>query len=257
MSIGSYYNYPPALGRVDPGIDVSHWGAPYQGMLGLGGYAGLGTLYATAGLGTWTPGPGQTPADDPRMVNQFAKVRQTYRVRSVPSDKAGDAATAIMNAARTAFAPNRVRLASGDGYGNGWGPGGRVGVDVTLAAATRLGELKAAGKGLQNRNVISGVSPGATLIDARTGVDASQITAAPGVPAPPPGTPADADAPAPTTSPTEEGNFLTRKVGGVPVWAIGGLGLVAVGGLAFALTRKKKPAAVAKNRRRRRRRRRR
>jgi len=34
--IGSYYQ----LGRVGPGIDVSHYGAPYQGMLGLGGYYG-------------------------------------------------------------------------------------------------------------------------------------------------------------------------------------------------------------------------
>ena len=44
----------------------------------------------------------------------------------------------------------------------------------------------------------------------------------------------------------EEENFFTRKVGGVPVWAIGA-GVLALGtGLVFVATRKK-PASVAKN----------
>lgn len=240
MGFGSYYETSGQLGRIDPGIDVSHYGAPYQGMLGLGAF------YANAGLG-WAPGPGQTPADDPRMVRQFGKVRQTYRVRSVPSDKAADAAAAILRAARTTFAGSNVSKASGAGFSNGWGPGGRVGVDITVPVATRLGELKAKGKGIQNRNVISEVSPGATLIDASTGVAGRDIVAAPDAPAPAPDAPVD---PGGAPVPPPEG-FLTQRVAGVPMWAIGSLSLVAVGGIIFAVTRKKK--AVAANRRRRRR----
>jgi hypothetical protein len=227
----SYYT--SGLGVVDPGIDVSHYGAPYQGMLGLG---------------AWSPAPGQTPADDPRIVKQFANVRVTYKVRNVPPDKTADAATAMLTAARTAFAPNRVRKASGSGFGNGWGPGGRVGVDIIVRHDTRYGELRQKSKSLQNRNVVSGVSPGAQLLDARSYVKPGMLMDSGGAAAPGP-IPDD-----PVLAPeVESGPLLTRKVAGVPVWALGGLGLAAIGGLAFMATRKK---PVAANRRRRRRRRR-
>jgi hypothetical protein len=239
--VGSYYETSGQLGAVGPGIDLSHYGAPYQGMLGLGGCVGC------AGLG-WVPGAGQSPADDPRIVKQFAKVRQTFRVRGI-AGKTAETATAILNAASAAFPGHRVRKASGDGYGAGWGPGGRVGVDIIIAAPTRLGELKMKGRSLQTRNVISRVNPGAALQDARTGVDASQLQETPGVAPAFPGTPADFDAPAPVSEPSE-GSFLTRRVGGLPVWAVGGLGVAALVGIGFAVTRKK---PVAKNRRRRRR----
>jgi hypothetical protein len=245
LGIGSYYETQGQLGRIDPGIDVSHYGAPYQGMLGLG----MGTLYAAAGLG-WTPGAGQTPADDPRMVRQYGKVRQTYRVRNI-GGKSAETATAILEAARTTYAGLQVRKASGNDFSNGWGPGGRVGVDITVPVATRLGELKQKGQSLFLRNVISGVNPGAALYDAKTGVSASDIQTAPGEPAAP-DTPVDPSAPTPP--PGNGGNFLTQTFGGVPVWAIGSLAVVGVGGIIFAMTRKKK---VAANRRRRARRRRR
>jgi hypothetical protein len=208
---------------------------------------GLGTLYATAGLG-WTPGPGQTPADDPRMVREFGKVRQTYKVRNIPSAKAADAASAIFAAGRRDFAGNTVRKASGNGYSNGWGPGGRVGFDVIFAQPTRLGEIKSKGKAIERGNPVASLASDASLYDAQTGVSAADLLTPPGAP---PET-ADPTPGAPVPPPEPEGNFLTQTVGGVPVWAIGGLGIVAVGGLIFALTRKKAPTP---NRRRRRRRR--
>ena len=50
-------------------------------------------------------------------------------------------------------------------------------------------------------------------------------------------------------SAAEEENFFTRKVGGVPVWAIGAGVLTLGAGLVFVATRKK-PAAIQANRRR-------
>jgi len=57
---GAYYNEGMlGLGR---GYDLSHAGAPYQGMLGIGEYvdqpmSGLGTMYAAAGIGEYVDQP--------------------------------------------------------------------------------------------------------------------------------------------------------------------------------------------------------
>jgi hypothetical protein len=57
---GAYYNEGMlGLGR---GYDLSHAGAPYQGMLGIGEYvdqpmSGLGTMYAAAGIGEYVNQP--------------------------------------------------------------------------------------------------------------------------------------------------------------------------------------------------------
>ena len=51
-------------------------------------------------------------------------------------------------------------------------------------------------------------------------------------------------------SAAEEENFFTRKVGGVPVWAIGAGVLTLGAGLVLVATMRKKPAAIQANRRR-------
>jgi hypothetical protein len=247
------YSATAGLGAVGPGIDISHYGAPYKGMLGLGGYAGgvgeyvsqplggLGMLYRYgAGMG-WTPGPGQSPADDPRMVKQFTIVKAYYRVRGLSGDRnAARAGSVILAKARALYSGNTVRKLSGSGA-TGWVSGGRTGFEVILANPMRAGEIKRKNfqAGQQAGHEIGG---GVAFYDASTSIPASGFEAAP------------------SASPSEEaaaanGNFLTQRVAGLPVWAIGVIGLTVVGGLGYMALKPKK-AAVAANRRRRRRRRR-
>lgn len=225
--LGAAIRGPFGFGAVDPGIDVSHYGAPYQGMLGLG-----------AALGQ---------AGDNRWLKRFAKVRQTYKVSSISGQSAA-VATTIERVAQREFAGMTVRKASGGGYGSGWGPGGRVGVDIIIPRDMPLIDIKRKGKALQLQNVISGVSSGAKMSDARTSFAAGDVIESPVV-----GEEAEAGVMPIPTGVAEDDGFFGKKVGGVPVWAIGGLGVLAVAGLAVAM-RKKKPKPVSANRRRRRRR---
>ena len=126
---------------VGPGIDISHYGAPYAQMLGLGDSGdGLGMLYRYgAGLG-WTPGPGQTPADDPRILSCFGKFRQTYKTSGpsgwgTPANSTA-AANALLRAAQKQFPGQTVRKAGG---GSGWLAGGKIGFEVVLATLMRWG----------------------------------------------------------------------------------------------------------------------
>ncbi|RLB43806.1 MAG: hypothetical protein DRH30_02600 [Deltaproteobacteria bacterium] len=235
--------------KIGPGIDISHYGAPYAQMLGLGNSGdGLGMLYRYgAGLG-WAPGAGETPADDPRIASQFAKIKVSFKVRNLSSGKSLDAANAIYRAARAAFAGDTVKKIGT----NGWAGDGRVGVIVTLARDTRYGEIRAKGKGIETLNPIKAVSNGGSLYDARTQKLSGSLV-----------TPAQIEAdPAALTIDTgpeaeesvDEGGFFAAKVGFFPVWLLGLLGVGLTGGAVYAMTRKKKPAAspVTANRRRRR-----
>ena len=227
-----------AMGRVDPGIDVSHYGAPYQGMLGLGiGCVGFG---CPGGMGAWTG----TPSEDPRMVKRHTIVRATWRPRGLASGASAEAAQRIHYQGRQAFPGSTVRKIGS----TGWIGGGRVGYEVILAQSTRAGEIKQ--KNFQaGQRAARGMEGGSvTFAEGRTAIPANGFAeAAPDTPPVPEETPT-----APPGGETEGGgSFLTDTVGGVPVWAIGGLGIAALGGIIFAVTRKKK---VAANRRRRRRR---
>ena len=251
----SYYDEPGApqeysatagFGRVDPGIDISHYGAPYRGMLGLGN-VGMLYRYGTA-MGQWSPGPGQKPSDDPRMVKRFTTVRATYRVRGLGGDRtAARAASAILAKGRAEFPGNTVRKIGT----TGWSRGGKVGYEVILASDTRAGEIKA--KNFRaGRKASTHMGGGVEFYDASTAIPANAYLDAP------PEAPPIAEE-EPSASPEEEaGGFFSQKIGGLPVWAVGVLGLVVVGGVGYAVMRpKKKAAPVAANRRRRRRRRRR
>jgi len=255
--LGAYYDLPGApqeyyatagMGRVDPGIDISHYGAPYQGMLGLGTYVEMpgyrGAEYATAGMGlgqSWSPGPGQTPADDPRMVKQYATVKGDYQARNIGSGLTTRAADEVVNEAKRQFAGMTVSKIGT----TGWTKQGRVGFEVILRTPMRAGDIK---RKVAAIGSLAGprVGTNTQLIGALTYITPSDFVEAvlePGAP----------DVAVPESA-GEGGGFFSAKVGGVPAWALGALGLVAVGGLVFAVTRKK-PAAVAANRRRRRRRR--
>lgn len=200
------------------GVDISHYGAPYQGMLGLG-------------QATWSPGPGQTPADDPRMVKKFAVVRSVYRVRNVPSDKAGRLADLLLSRARTLFQGSTVRKIGT----TGWMNDGRVGFEVILAAATRAGEIKL--RNATARDVASQLGGGAELYDAQTIISPTDYMPLEDTMLPP------GEQPVATMESTE-----TRTIGGLPIWAAAGIGVAALGALAFVMTRKK---PVTSNRRKR------
>lgn len=204
------------------GVDVSHYGAPYQGMLGLNGL----------GQTTWSPGPGQSPADDPRMVKKYAVIRSVYRVRNVPSDKAGRLADLLLSRARALFPGNTVRKIGT----TGWMNDGRVGYEVHLAAATRAGEIKQ--RNATARDVAAQLGGGAELYDAQTIISASDYMPLEDTMLPP----SEQPVATPETS---------SMVGGLPVWAVAGIGVAAIGAIAFVALRKK---PVTANRRRSRRR---
>jgi dienelactone hydrolase len=244
-------SYRKAMGAVGPGIDISHYGAPYAQMLGLGSSGdGLGMLFRYgAGMG-WTPGPGQTPGDDPRILSQYGKFQQTYKTSGPSgwgtSSNTQAAAAALLRAAQKQFPGQTVRKLGS----TGWASGGRIGFEVILASPMRWGAIKAKGKLIESANPLAAVHDGLRLTDAMTQKLSGTLTT--------PEAAADPTAPAPPSGPEaaessgEEG-LLTTKVAGLPVWAIGIMGFGIVGGIAYlALRKKPKPKAVAANRRRRR-----
>lgn len=207
------------------GVDVSHYGAPYQGMLGVDGL----------GQTTWTPGPGQTPADDPRMVKKFAVVRSLYRVRNVPSAQARRLADLLLSRARNLYPGNTVRKVGT----TGWTNDGRVGFEVSLANATRAGEIKQ--RNATARDVAAQLGGGAELYDAQTFISPSDYMPLEDTMLAPSEQPVSTDQPS-----------STGMVGGLPIWAVAGIGVAAIGAIAFVALRKK---PVTANRRRRSRRR--
>jgi hypothetical protein len=226
-------------GTVDPGIDISHYGAPYKQMLGLDGLGDM--LYRYRGMGAWTG----APADDPRMVKRFTVVRATWRAEGLPSGGAAEAASRLHYQGRTLFAGNTVRKIGG----TGWIAGGRVGYEVILANSTRAGEIKRKNHEAGVR-AARGMGGSVRFVDGRTGIPASGFTASA------PGTPAVEES-APTSLPgTETPSLMMQRAAGLPMWGWGVLGVGVLGAVAVALTAgPKKRAAVAANRRRRRRRR--
>lgn len=253
----SYYE---TLNGVGPGIDISHYGAPYKGMLGvpsLGAYteqpgfdyesatAGVGMLYRyQAGMGAepWTG----KPSDDPRMVKRFTTIRSTYRVRNLGGDRtASKAADAIVAKARRLFSGNTVRKIGS----TGWTSGGKVGFEVILAQDTRAGEIKR--KNFQaGQQAAAQMGGNVQFYDAATSIPSNAFQDAP---ASAPSTPETAPSATASEEASGEG-FLTRKVAGLPVWALALIGLGVVGG-GVVLISKRKTKAPTPNRRRRRRRR--
>lgn len=260
---------PGGTAGLGTGIDISHYGAPYKGMLGVGDSGdGLGSYveqpgfdyeYATAGMGEMlyrygaalgvAPWTGK-PSEDPRMVKKFTKIVSTYRVRNLGSEgnTASKAADTILSEARRAFSGNTVRKLGGSGWGSG-ALQGKVGYEVILAQPMRAGEIKQknfqAGKKAQSR------MSGTTWYDATTQIPSNAFVDAP--PETPP-TPEET----PSTTPQQdaaETPFYSKKVAGLPVWALGLMGTGLVVGVGYMVTRQKSPA-VTPNRRRRRRRRR-
>ncbi len=259
--IGSYYE---TLEGIGPGIDISHYGAPYKQMLGvpaLGSYTeqpGEHFRSATAGLGhgmlyRYQANLGQTPwtgapADDPRMVRQFTTVRSTYRVRNLGGDRtAARAAEAVLAKARALFSGNTVRKIGT----TGWTNDGKVGYEVILATNTRAGEIKR--KNFQaGQQAAAEMGGNVSFYDAATAIPGNSFVDAPPTAPPTPEM-------APSSTPAQElaaqnGNFLTQRVAGLPVWALGLIGVGVVGGVVVLATRKKKAPAPTPNKRRRRRR---
>jgi hypothetical protein len=220
-------NYYAAAG-LGYGVDVSHYGAPYQGMLGVDGL----------GQSTWTPGPGQTPADDPRMVKKYAVVKSLYRVRNVSSANASRLADLLVSRARALYPGNTVKKVGT----TGWTRDGRVGFEVSLANATRAGEIKQRNAGA--RNVAAQIGGGAELYDAQTYISPSDYMPLQDTMLPP--------GEQPVASPQETPSAPAR-LGGLPIWAVAGIGVAALGAVAFVALRKK-PVAANRTRRRSRRR---
>lgn len=220
--------YIPYPQHVDPGIDVSHYGAPYQGMFGLG-------------ADDWTPGPGQRPADDPRMVKKFAEITVTYRPSNIPSAKAQAASDTLLAKARTAFSGMTVRHIGT----TGWTNDGRVGFTIILPRDTRAGEIK--GKVFQlGQDVGPRIGTGTALVDSRVVIPGRMFVTASA-----PQAEDAASEPLMVPMPTaDEGSFLTKRVAGLPVWAVGIIGLGILGGGGYMLLRKK-PVSANKRRRRR------
>ena len=240
MSYTNRYQRAGMARPVDPGIDVSHYGAPYQGMLGLG-----------LGNETWSGSP---PSADPRMLKQYSKAVLSYAVTNVPSGDAGP--NALQAAARSAFPGQTVRKAWGNGWGSG-GNNGRLGVEITFATATRLGEVKAKSNAMQGALTGAGLT-GARLSQAKTHFNNGDLMTAEeraahggGVPVPP----SDGLIPPVTGEPSGSTDFFTRRMAGLPVWGWMGLGVgaIAMVGVAVAVGGKgaPAPAAVTANRRRR------
>lgn len=247
----SYYDMPGAapeyyaaagMGRVGPGIDISHYGAPYAQMLGLGE---TGMLYRYgAGMGQYS-GP---PSDDPRMVKRYTVVRSTYDVRGLGGNNtAARAANVVLSKARQFFSGNTVRKIGS----TGWIAGGRVGYEVILANETRAGEIKEKNFKV-GQTAASAMGGNVRFADARTAIPANAF-----VEAPPEAPAISEEAPSATAAEEEaaaNGGFFSKKVGGVPVWAVGGVGILLLGGVFWYATRP--PARrVSANRRRRKRRR--
>lgn len=261
---GSYYQSGPGIGAVGPGIDISHYGAPYKGMFGvpsLGAYTerpGFDYEYATAGLGRgmlyrygaalgiepWTG----KPSEDPRMVKRFTRVRSTYQVRNVPSDKAAEAAQRIKYQGTQLFRGHTVSKIGS----TGWTGDGRVGYEVVLAQPMRAGEIKQ--KNFQaGVRAGRGMGGGAQFLNGRTHIPSNAfVDAAPSAPS----TPETAPSSLPGEALSTQGNVLTQRVAGLPVWALGLIGIGVVGGVAVIATRGRKKRAPVANRHRRRRRRR-
>lgn len=222
---------------VGPGIDISHYGAPYKQMLGLGCMGGGcgDMLYRYQGMGAWTG----TPSEDPRMVKRFTVVRATWNVRGLPSGGAPEAAQRIHHQGRQKFPGNTVRKIGSVG----WISGGRVGYEVVLADSMRAGEIKLknfqAGKAAER-----GMGGSVRFTNGRTIIPANGFTeSAPDAPA----TPEDA----PSAPPGAEAGLIA----GLPLWGwgaigAGALGLVAV--VALGGGKKRRSPAPTPNRRRRR-----
>lgn len=253
-----------SMGRVDPGIDISHYGAPYRGMFGLDGVgryvdrpgfhaeyatAGLGMLYryrGMRGLGSWTG----KPSEDPRMVKRFTTIKATWRAQNLPSGGAAEAAQRLYYQGTQLFRGNTVRKIGG----TGWIAGGRVGYEVILANSMRAGEIKS--KNFQaGQRAQSGMGGNVRFTDPRTSIPANGFTeSGTDAPATPEETPS-----ATLSEQTAAQSPFTRQVAGLPAWAWGAIGIGAIGVVAtVALSGKPRRAApaVTPNRRRRRRRRR-
>jgi len=191
------------------------------------------TARSLHGLGDNVPYTG--PAnDDPRIVRQYGRVKARFTPRNVTALLAPNVPGMLTAAARARFPRDNVT-------GAGWFSGGVVGFDVIVANETRLGDLRR-----QMGNVGMEVGPrigqGTELVNARVQWDWNDIKGAPGTPAP---------AETETTVATGPGEasandgFFGKKVGGVPVWALGLVGLVLVGGVGVAVLRKKPRSATA------------
>lgn len=224
---------------VGPGIDVSHYGAPYQGMLGLGACGG-GCGCGGCGMGAWTG----APSADPRMVKRFTIIKATWSAQNLPaSGGAAEAAQRLHYQGRQLFPGHTVRKI-GD---TGWVAGGRVGYEVVLADTMRAGEIKqknfTAGARAQ-----AGMGGNVRFTGGQTAIPANGFTeAAPGAPETP------EEAPSSTPDQDAAGEpFLSRRMGGLPTWGWGLLGLGAVGAVVTAVTLGGKPkrAPVANRRRR-------
>ena len=220
---------------VGPGIDISHYGAPYKGMLGLGEM-----LYRYHGMGVvpWTG----APAEDPRMVKRYTVVRATWNVQNLPSGGARDAASRILYQGRQAFPGDTVRKIGS----TGWISGGRVGYEVVLANTTRAGEIKAKNFRAGSR-AQTGMGGNVRFTAGRTAIPANGFTES------------GSDAPStPEVSDIAAPSFMTRRVAGLPTWGWGLIGVGAIGAVVAATTMggrpRRAPAAPTPNRRRRRRR---
>lgn len=212
--------------------------------------------YATAGMGAaeWTPGPGEIPADDPRIVRRAATVQSTYSPRNIGSEQTTKVADMVLEEAKRQFPNDRVRKLGPTGWTSSKHPAGagEVGYEVVLTEARRAGVIKR-----RNYNVGQKVSKklgsDGDLYNARTFFNNADLS----MPQPesPPEEKEAAKEPAPPKETPKAAPWFQQDVGGVPVWVMGLLGAGTIGGLGWYLARRRrKKAPVAPNRRRRRKR---
>jgi hypothetical protein len=271
--LGSYVDMPwgpqhedYATAGLGTGIDISHYGAPYAQMLGLGdvrqalagprqamagGGDGLGMLYRYgAGLGAAPPVWTGAPAEDPRMLKRYSKVKSTYAVSNVPGAKAGTVADLLLAAARAKFPGNTVRKIGS----TGWIAGGRVGFEVIVAQPMRLGEFKSKSKAIELANPLAskgGLPASAALSGASTSYNQGDLMSVEEQ------TAASGGAPTPestgTTPPDVPGGAMaTPSAPEFPwKWIAVGTGAVALIGIVAAVAMKKPARAPTPNRRRR------
>lgn len=192
---------------VGPGIDVSHYGAPYQGMLGLGA----------------TPWTG-APSEDPRMVRSGTVVRSTFTTSGIGGSTTPAMVASVLEAtAREAFHGSTVRKIGS----TGWIAGGRVGYDVTLSSPMRAGLVKQTNYRVGKR-AEARLGGQVKFLNGRTLIPDANLEDAPSMPGPS----------VPSEAASSPGASSSRRIMGLPVWAVALLGTGVVGGAAALLWKK-------------------
>lgn len=251
--VGAYYETDESIGSY------------YETGEGMGLYYESPAKYPGMGAAEWSPGAGERPADDPRIVRKFARVTSTYAPRNISGDQTTRVADMLVQEAMRRFPGHKVKKLGTTGWTSSDHPAGpgQVGFEIVLAEEMRAGKVRERffeiGQAVGPR-----VGEGTSLYNARTFFrpgDLSMPDLEKQAEVAAKEEREDLTKPPPTAAPAaaeEEEGFFTKEVAGLPVWLIGVLGVGAVGGVAYLTMRNRGGAEAAgevtANRRRRRRR---